>query len=503
MSESILIMRKTESYQSTPSSSIPRRVVRPKPKADDSATHSTPRSVRFSGNGAKAFKASNRRSMSKKDGDAIAPRKTGKMGARETSFPSVHEKPPERESLKHTQQGYLNPDEIAATACITAAATTVSAAADTVFVGAEILELDDLPGHKTIGRSVTKRYRATLSEKFLESLNRQDSVRYTPQKSSPDKISPRQKIVETVSQKAKDFSSLKNVALLVKPEDDNNGRMDGSLLELQVLRRRAMQEFMTSRAQRDGEKLKADEVTATDEFETNFEYLKSEAAKDISCPTTNLFDMDDIDEEYVCSTAPINSAPVIKPMPRAVSGAEMPTGDEAAAAQYSAIERRLMTPQEDGSSDLSDFVLSPARSPQPERAVTEEPSDLLPYQLSTSLRAKIDDDADDSGYHASIESGNEDDNLSSVTDIVPVQLHKQVYPPNGRIPMVVSCCCQVWLMNTDSSAIVYRVSDASHRAGLAYGFIWRSVLPWSYGSLLTLLFDTTVWRDCLRGLTSP
>ncbi|KAK9322882.1 hypothetical protein V1517DRAFT_322003 [Lipomyces orientalis] len=498
MSESILIMRKTESSQTAPSSSIPRRVIRPRPKADDSVSHSTPRSVRFSGNGAKAFKASNRTSMSKKDGDAIASRKAGKVGARKTNLASEHEKPVERESKKHTQQGSLNPDEIAATACITTAA-----AADTVFAGAEILELDDLPGHKTVGRSVTKRYRATLSEKFLESLNRQDSVRYAPQTSSPDKVSPRQKIVETVSQKAKDFGSLKNVGVLVRAEDDNNGRMDGSLLELQVLRRRAMQEFMSSRAKHDGEILQAAEVMASDEFENNFEYLKSEVANDISCPTTNLFDMDDIDEEYVGCTVPINSSHVVQPTPvRAVSVPEMPAGDEAAAPQYSAIERRLMTPQEDGSSDLSDFVLSPARSPQTERTMTEKATDLLPYQFSTSLRAKIDDDADDSGYHASIESGNEEDNLSSVADIVHVQLHKQVHPPNVRIPMVVSCRCQIWLMDTDVSEIGRRVSDASYGAGLAYTFIRRSVLSWSYGYLLILsfLFDTTVWRACLRGL---
>ncbi|KAK9348806.1 hypothetical protein V1522DRAFT_398187, partial [Lipomyces starkeyi] len=368
-------MHKNETYQNTPSSSIPRRVVRPKQKSDDSTKHNAPRSVRFSGNGAKAFNSSTRKSLSKKDVDAPSSRKSNGQG---TTKASADYTPHGHGSLKHRQQRRTSLDQI-------------SAAAGTVFTGIEVLELDDLSGRKTIGRS-TKRHRATLSEKFLESLNRQGSVHPIPQKHLSHKVSSRQKIIETVSQKAKDFNSLKNAAPLVRSEDDDAVRLDGSLLELQVLRRRAVQEFMTSRAKRDTARMQTDGSTTTDEFENNFEYLKSELEKDTNRPTTNLFDMDDVDEEYISRTVPIYTTPVIQPMAVSqVSMADHCTGEAGTASQHSAIEHRLMTPQDDGSSDLSDLALSPARSPKPDRAGHEDQADRRVYKLSTSLRAKGDD----------------------------------------------------------------------------------------------------------------
>ncbi|KAK9341067.1 hypothetical protein V1521DRAFT_422288 [Lipomyces starkeyi] len=428
-------MHKNETYQNTPSSSIPRRVVRPKQKSDDSTKHNAPRSVRFSGNGAKAFKSSTRKSLSKKDFDAPSSKKSNGQGTTKTSADdTLHG----HGSLKHRQQRRTSLDQISAAAGTTTAAVT--AAIGTVFTGIEVLELDDLSGRKTIGRSTTKRHRATLSEKFLESLNRQGSVHPIPQQNLSHKVSSRQKIIETVSQKAKDFNSLKNAAPLVKSEDDDAVRLDGSLLELQVLRRRAVQEFTTSRAKRDTARMQTDGSTTTDEFENNFEYLKSEVEKDTNRPTTNLFDMDDVDEEYISRTMPIYTAPVIQPMAVSpVSLADPCTGDVGTASQHSVIEHRLMTPQDDGSSDLSDLALSPARSPKPDRAGHEDQEDRRAYQLSTSLRAKGDDDADDSGYHASIESGNEEENVFSLTEVIPAQLHKQVDTPHGRIPKFVEC----------------------------------------------------------------
>ncbi|KAK9388975.1 hypothetical protein V1515DRAFT_596686 [Lipomyces mesembrius] len=428
MSESILIMHKNETYQNTPSSSIPRRVVRPKQKSDDSTKHNGQRSVRFSGNGAKAFKTSTRKSLSKKDVDAPSSTKSNGQGTTKASA--------DHGSLKRRQQRHVSLDQISAAAGTTTAA--VAAVTGTVSTGIEILELDDLSGRKTIGRSTTKHHRATLTETFLESLNRQDSVRPIPQKNLTRKFSSRQKIIETVSQKAKDFNSLKNAVPLVRAEDDDAARLEGSSLELQVLRRRAVQEFMTSRAKRDTERMHTEGSTNTNEFENNFEYLKSEVEKDTNRPTTNLFDMDDVDEEYISRTVPIYTAPVIQPTAvSAISMATHCTGDAGTASEHSAVEHRLMTPQDDGSSDLSDLVLSHARSLKPDREGHEYQSDRHAYQLSTSLRAKGDDDVDDSGYHASIESGNEEENIFSMTNVIPAQLHKQVDTPHSRIPMFI------------------------------------------------------------------
>ncbi|KAK9377402.1 uncharacterized protein V1513DRAFT_436274 [Lipomyces chichibuensis] len=434
MSESILIMHKNEAYQNTPSSSIPRRVVRPKQRSDNSTKHNAPRSVRYSGN-----KTSSRKTVSKKVVDAPSLKKSN---GQETTKASADHTPHGPGSLKHQQRRHVSLDQISAaagtTTTTTAAAATVAAATGTVLTGIEVLELDDLSGRKTIGRATTKRHRATLSEKFLESLNRQDSVCPIPQKNLSHKLSSRQKIIETVSQKAKDFNSLKNAATLVRVEDDDAARLDGSLLELQVLRRRAIQEFMTSRAKRDTERMQTECSTTTDEFENNFEYLKSKVEKDINCPKTNLFDMDDVDEEYISRSVPIYAAPVIQPtVVSAVSMADHCTGDAGTALHHSANEHRLMTPQDDGSSDLSDLVLSPARLPKPDRAGHEDQSDRLTYQLSASFRAKGDDDADDSGYHAGIESGNEEENIFSLTDDIPAQLHKQADTLHGRIPMFI------------------------------------------------------------------
>ncbi|KAK9434508.1 hypothetical protein V1505DRAFT_389664 [Lipomyces doorenjongii] len=455
-------MHKNETYQNTPSSSIPRRAVRPKQKSDDSTKNNAQRSVRFSGNGAKAFKTSTRKSLSKKDVDALSLKKSNGQG---TTKATVDDTSHVHGSLKRRQQRHVSLDQISAATGTTTAA--VAAATGTVFTGIEILEFDDLSGRKTIGRSTTKRHRATLSEKFLESLNRQDSVRPIPQKNLSHKFSSRQKIIETVSQKAKDFNSLKNAAPLVRAEDDDAARLDASSLELQVLRRRAVQEFMTTRAKRDTERMHTEGSTNTDKFENNFEYLKSEVEKGTNRPTTNLFDMDDVDEEYISRTVPIYTAPVIQPTAVSpVSMADHCTGDAGTASEQSAIEHRLMTPQDDGSSDLSDLVLSPDRSPKPDREGHEEQSDRRAYQLSTSLRAKGDDDADDSGYHASIESGNEED-IFSLTDVTPTQPHKQVDTPESRVPMFIE-------------------------------FLIEFLMPATALGLLTVLYGVVCYRGLLR-----
>ncbi|KAK9241057.1 hypothetical protein V1525DRAFT_393571 [Lipomyces kononenkoae] len=400
-------MHKNDSYQRTPPSSIPRRSVRPPPPKHNAS----PRSIKLSNNGSKAFKASNdNRSPAKKDDD---PRASKKSVAKKTISASGAGRQAAQGSLKRRQQGHVGPNQVPATsttrsgttattttttttAAASAAATTTTTAAAAAavatngppgraFAGAEVLELDNLSGRQTIGRSATKRHCPTLSEKFLESLNREDSISPTQHNSMSPKVGPRQKIFESVSKKAKGFNSMKNPQPLVKAKDDDAAKLDGSLLELQVLRRRAVQEFVTSRSKREAKKTQVDRRTTTAEFPNNFEYLKSELVKDTNRPKTNLFDMDDIDEEYVCRTATIYQDPVKSKTDRVTRPVAMSSKD-------SAIERRLMTPQDDGSSDLSDLVLSPALSPllSPTDGEVEQ-SHGSAHQLPTSLQVKVDD----------------------------------------------------------------------------------------------------------------